>query len=166
MAHADTDYAQPARRRCGALLLIRNQAGDVLLVRPSYREGWILPGGGALPNEAPHQAALREGAEETGLGDLELGPLLITDYIRASGDGSAAEGINLVFDGGTVSDDTTITLPTARPGEQPELTEWAFVPPGRLAEYCMPYQHRRITQALAALADPAQRGYRVRGRNI
>ncbi|MFF3378129.1 NUDIX domain-containing protein [Streptomyces sp. NPDC002680] len=166
MAHADTDYAQPGHRRFGCLLLILNKAGDVLLVRPSYRDGWILPGGGALPDEAPHLAALREGAEETGLSDLAVGSLLIADYIRASGDGSAAEGINFVFDGGTVEDDTTITLPAPRPGQQPELTAWAFVPPGQLADYCLPYQLRRITQALTALADPAQRGYRVRGRHI
>ncbi|MER0476915.1 NUDIX hydrolase [Streptomyces sp. Edi2] len=161
--HADTDYAQPGQRRVGALLLIRNPAGHVLLVKPSYKVGWHLVGGGALPDEMPHLAAGREGTEETGMANLVPGDLLITDYVPANPDTGAVEGINLVFDGGTVPDDTTITLPAAKPGEEPELTDWAFVPPGQLGRYCKPYQHRRITEALAALADPSRRGYRVEG---
>lgn len=163
MTHSDTDYAQPGHRRIGALVLIRNASGHVLLVKPSYKEGWHLVGGGALPNELPHRAARREALEETGLADLVPGDLLITDYMRANPATSAVEGVNFVFDGGTVPDDTVITLPTAKAGEEPELIDWAFVPADRLADYCMPYQMRRVAEALAALADPKRRGYRVEG---
>ena len=166
MAHADTDYAQPGHRRIGALLLIRNRAGHVLLVKPSYKDGWQLAGGGAVPDELPHLAARREGIEETGLADLIPGDLLITDYVPANPGRGAVEGVNFVFDGGTVPDGTGITLPAARPDGKPELTHWAFVPPDRLGDYCKPYQHRRITEALAALADPEQRGYRVQGQTV
>lgn len=166
MAHADTDYARPGHRRIGALVLIRNTAGHVLLVKPNYKEGWQLVGGGAVPDELPHLAARREGMEETGLADLTPGDLLITDYVPANPDTGAVEGINFVFDGGTVPDGTAITLPTAKPGEEPELAEWAFVPPDQLGDYCKPYQRRRITEALAALADPSRRGYRVEGQTV
>ncbi|MEK8173498.1 NUDIX domain-containing protein [Streptomyces sp. M19] len=64
--HADTDYTRPGHRRIGALLLIRNPAGHVLLVKPSYKPGWLLVGGGAKRDEAPHLAARREAREETG----------------------------------------------------------------------------------------------------
>jgi hypothetical protein len=49
---------------------------------------------------------------------------------------------------------------------EPELVGWAWVPAGRLAECCRPYRHRRITSALAALTDPAKRGYRVEGQAV
>src|SRR5215470_11540833 len=40
---------------------------ELLLVRPSYRFGWHLPGGGLRRDEAPETAACRELAEEIGL---------------------------------------------------------------------------------------------------
>lgn len=39
---------------------------------------WITPGGGLDPNETYEQAALRELWEETGLTNVELGPLIWT----------------------------------------------------------------------------------------
>ena len=51
-----------------------------LLIRDSYRH-WGLPKGHLENGESPAQAALRETAEETGLGDLALhGPIRIIDW--------------------------------------------------------------------------------------
>lgn len=51
-----------------------------LLIRDSYRH-WGLPKGHLEDGESPAQAALRETAEETGLGDLALqGPIRIIDW--------------------------------------------------------------------------------------
>lgn len=55
------------RYTLGALVLVRNQAGELLLVRQSYTRGWSLPGGLLGRHEPPMQAAARELAEETGL---------------------------------------------------------------------------------------------------
>ena len=166
MAHADTDPARPGHRRVGGLVLIRNISGHVLLVKPTDKDGWQLVGGGALPGEPPHLAARREAIEETGLAGLIPGALLIVDYIPANPNTGAAEGLNFVFDADPVPDGTTITLPAAKPGEQPELGNWTFVPPSQLGDYCQPYQHRRIIEALDALHDPNRRGFRVRGRAV
>ena len=32
-------------RRLAAGALIRNERGEMLLVKPNYKDGWILPGG-------------------------------------------------------------------------------------------------------------------------
>jgi ADP-ribose pyrophosphatase YjhB (NUDIX family) len=54
------------------LLLIKDE--QVLLVKPTYQNGWYLPGGGVKRVETLEQAARREAREEIGgeLGRLEL----------------------------------------------------------------------------------------------
>jgi|WetSurMetagenome_2_1015567.scaffolds.fasta_scaffold305186_2 8-oxo-dGTP pyrophosphatase MutT (NUDIX family) len=46
---------------------IAEQGGKVLLVRHSYKSGWMLPGGAVERGEAPAEAILRELQEEVGL---------------------------------------------------------------------------------------------------
>jgi 8-oxo-dGTP pyrophosphatase MutT (NUDIX family) len=46
----------------------------LLLVKPSYRSEWNLPGGSISPGETPHAAALRELEEEIGLTSHPLRP--------------------------------------------------------------------------------------------
>ena len=53
--------------RRGADALVRNGAGQVLLVRRADDGRWAMPGGWVDPGETPAQAAVREVAEETGL---------------------------------------------------------------------------------------------------
>jgi 8-oxo-dGTP pyrophosphatase MutT (NUDIX family) len=163
VTHSGTDYNRPGQRRIGCLALIRNTGGDVLLVKPSYKEGHILVGGGAQPDEEPHHAAYREAVEETGLTQLTIDGLLLVDYIPANPTSGSVEGYNLVFDAGEITDDAAITLPAGLPGQQPELTDWVFCPPDQLDTYCEPYQARRITQALAALDYPSRRGLCIEG---
>ena len=47
--------------------LCRDQAGQVLLVDPVYRDTWDVPGGVVEAEESPHAACRREVAEEAGV---------------------------------------------------------------------------------------------------
>ncbi len=51
----------------GALALVRDDAGALLLVRHTYKTGWGLPGGLVKSGEHPADAVVREAAEEVGL---------------------------------------------------------------------------------------------------
>ena len=51
----------------GALVVVRNSDGEILLVRQAYRPRWGLPGGISKRGEEPFDAARREVFEETGL---------------------------------------------------------------------------------------------------
>lgn len=51
----------------GALALVRDEQGGLLLVRHSYKPGWGLPGGLVKSGEHPADAVVREAGEEVGL---------------------------------------------------------------------------------------------------
>jgi 8-oxo-dGTP pyrophosphatase MutT (NUDIX family) len=163
MAHADIAPGQEPPRRHGAKTLLRNESGDILLVRTRRKGGvWQLPGGGAYQNEPPHEARRRKFAEETGIDQPRTGDLILIDYTPPSA--TSGEGLNMLFNGGTVPDGAVITLPAALPGEDaPDITDYAFVPPDRLRDYCNEHQARRIEAALAVLADPTAPRYRYLG---
>ena len=53
----------PAHRQCAATI-IRNAAGEVLLVQQNYgTRAWGTPGGVVEPGETPMEAAIRETSE-------------------------------------------------------------------------------------------------------
>jgi ADP-ribose pyrophosphatase YjhB (NUDIX family) len=68
----------PAPAGC-ADLLIRDAHGRVLLVEPTYKDGWDLPGG-MLEDEEPAHAAVREVREELGI-EVFAGRLLVEDTV-------------------------------------------------------------------------------------
>jgi 8-oxo-dGTP pyrophosphatase MutT (NUDIX family) len=51
-------------RRWRASALFRDEAGRVLLVEPTYKPVWDLPGGAVEAEESPHAACRREVREE------------------------------------------------------------------------------------------------------
>jgi 8-oxo-dGTP pyrophosphatase MutT (NUDIX family) len=104
----------------GALFF--DEQGRLLLVKPTYKDGWEIPGGIVERDESPKQACLREIREELGL-DVTLGPLLVIDYL--SRQDRPSDSLQLVFLGGTLSPSTieAISLPAA------ELSKHRFLPP-------------------------------------
>lgn len=67
----------------GVLALVE-QGGKVLLVRHSYKSGWMLPGGAVNRGEVPSDAILRELKEEIGLTHSAT-PQLAGVYVRRWG---------------------------------------------------------------------------------
>jgi 8-oxo-dGTP pyrophosphatase MutT (NUDIX family) len=85
-------------------VLFRDVHGRVLLVEPSYKPNWEIPGGAVEADESPWATATRELTEELGW-DRPLGRLLVVDYVRPQD--SRPEGVVFVFDGG-VLDETDV----------------------------------------------------------
>lgn len=167
MAHCDTSRTEPGHRRTGAVWLILNE-GRALVVQPSYREAgrYQLVGGGAIANEAPHLAAIREGWEETGLRMIP-DTLLLTDYVSRNEETGSVEGLNLVFlHRFGPGDEITLNAGGTPEGETPELVDFKWLTADELDEHCSAPQARRIREAMAAAADPAKRGFRFEGRPI
>ena len=84
----------------GAGVLLSDDAGRVLLVEPTYKDDWEIPGGGVEADESPYTAAVRELKEELGL-PVRPGRLLVTDWVPPRPE--RTEGLMLVFDGGVLA---------------------------------------------------------------
>ncbi|EME99379.1 NUDIX hydrolase [Streptomyces mobaraensis NBRC 13819 = DSM 40847] len=138
--------ARQARKRVSADVLLRDQTGGFLLVKPTYKPGWDLPGGMAEANEAPDVAAVRELREELGLVAAIRG-LLVVDWVAPHGPWD--DLIAFVFDGGVLDAATAARL---RPCDG-ELSGLSFVAPGRARGLLSPRLTRRFAAAVAALGD-------------
>ena len=61
---------QLPKKNMSALVLVQcNQ--DILMLKPSYKNHFVFPGGVADQNESPRQTAIRELSEETGISVTE-----------------------------------------------------------------------------------------------
>jgi 8-oxo-dGTP diphosphatase len=72
----------PVRRSqpfLAAGVLFFDAAGRVMLVRPTYKSGWDIPGGYVERDESPLAACRREVREELGIA-LTIGRLLVVDW--------------------------------------------------------------------------------------
>ncbi|MFE2426942.1 NUDIX domain-containing protein [Streptomyces sp. NPDC059373] len=148
---SDTRKVQHPPRRIGCLALVLNTDDAVLMVKPSYKPGWILPGGAADANQPPHEACARQLRHETGLTLPSNADLLVVHHIPPNPNGDPTEGINIVFYAGTIDAATSITLPQPDDGEPP-LSGYSWVTPAVLDDHALPYQQRRVRAALQARA--------------
>lgn len=89
------------RKRMSAGALFYDDQGRVLLIEPSYKPDWDIPGGTVDAEEPPWTTAKREVHEELGL-TRPLGRLLVIDYV--STDEHMPEGLAFVLDGGIVTE--------------------------------------------------------------
>jgi 8-oxo-dGTP pyrophosphatase MutT (NUDIX family) len=112
----------------------------VLLVDPTYKDHWNLPGGGVDTGETPFQACVREVREELGL-TPPIGRLLVTAWTPAK--------LYFVFDGGVLPADQRAAI-TLNPGE---LAGHAFVTAEQARPMLPPAQWGLMSEVLQAHTD-------------
>lgn len=81
--------------------IIFNGKEELLIVKPSYKPYWLVPGGTVEENETPRAGCRREIKEEIGLDVAELGFLGI---IHMSAGNGKTESLQFFFDGGVLGD--------------------------------------------------------------
>jgi 8-oxo-dGTP diphosphatase len=94
--------------------LIFDSTGRLLILKPTYKTGWTIPGGiMEADGETPWEACRREVHEECGI-DVRAGRLACTDF-RPARPGRPG-GIRYLFDCGR-ADDTALAAITLQPEE-------------------------------------------------
>jgi ADP-ribose pyrophosphatase YjhB (NUDIX family) len=138
----EANRTQP-RKRVAADVLFRDETGRILLVDPTYKPGWDLPGGMAEANEPPLDAAIREVREELSL-DYRGGPLLVVEWVAPHGPWD--DSLIFVFDGGVLNIEQQAAI---RLGDG-ELRDVCFVTEKKARGLLRPDVWLRVTEALDA----------------
>ncbi len=133
------------RKRMGAGVLLTGSDDRVLLVEPTYKPNWEVPGGAVEAEESPLTAARRELHEELGL-TVYIGRLLVTDWVPPRP--GRTDGLMLIFDGGVLPAATAERIVLAAD----ELRSWAWCTPAEAGQRLIPLLARRVAAAVEARA--------------
>ncbi|MFF2251516.1 NUDIX domain-containing protein [Streptomyces sp. NPDC058142] len=142
MAAMNEHEAKMAHPRMAAGVLFFDAEGRVLMVEPTYKDYWEIPGGYVETGESPLQAAVREVEEELGI-TPPVGSLLAVDWAPSTGEG---DKVLYIFDGGQLTPESlaVVTL------QADELKDLAFLSPDEVNGRTIPRLARRILAAVEA----------------
>jgi 8-oxo-dGTP diphosphatase len=105
---SDDPSAGVPRIPASAGALIFDADGRLLILKPTYKKGWTVPGGQIeADGESPWEACKRETLEECGL-EIERGRLVCVDFLRPRP--NRPGGVRFLFDCGAFSDETLRAL--------------------------------------------------------
>lgn len=119
----DEEYAKILpKKQVGTAVLFFNTKGEILVVKPDYKDGWIIPGGSTDNNEAPLHCAIRETREEIG---LDISKLQLVGVYYGPKKGVFTDSLKFIFSGGVLTENqiSQIKLQTE------ELEEYVFTSP-------------------------------------
>ncbi len=139
---ADTYVVPRVPVSVGALVL--DPAGRLLVLKPTYKPGWTIPGGQMdAGGESPWDACQRETREECGL-ELAAGRLVCVDF-RTPGPRRLG-GVRLLFHCGSFSEDRLAALTL----EPEEIEDHRFAEPGAALALLRAPIRRRVQVGLSA----------------
>ncbi|MEV8377838.1 NUDIX hydrolase [Kribbella sp. NPDC056861] len=136
------------RKTAAGGALIRNELGQILFLEPVYKPTLEIPGGVAEYDESPLDACSREIREELGF-DIELGNLLIVDWVPAQG--VWYDGLMFIFDGGILRREQIEQIKL----DPTEAKSFKFLPLADAKVRLRPSLARRVATAEAAMRSGA-----------
>jgi 8-oxo-dGTP diphosphatase len=140
------NFAAMPTKRMAAGAIFLNAIDNILIVKPTYRPDWLIPGGTIEADESPRNACEREIKEELDL-DIPCDRLLCVEYLSKSA--QQTESVHFVFYGGilTTIQIQQITLPDV------ELSEYRFSPIEEALTLLNSRLARRVPHCLQALQE-------------
>jgi len=128
-----------ARKRVGAGVVFLNKKKQVLLVKPSYKNYWILPGRIIDRNESPKDGATREVEEEIGIKIKDLKLVSLFWGVEKEYDD---DYLMFTFYGGVIENEEEIRV------DGDEIIDFQFVSKNKLKDLVSPGTNRRIFESL------------------
>ncbi|MDD7917991.1 NUDIX domain-containing protein [Actinomycetospora callitridis] len=142
MSSPEDSFATP-RVAAGALFI--DARGRVLLVHPTYKDTWDIPGGYVERGESPASACRREVLEELGIDRAPI-RLAAVDWAPHEREG---DKLLFIFDCGPLgADEARIRL------DQRELDSWSWIAVDELDDYLIARLARRVRSVSAG--EPKQ----------
>jgi len=136
------DPLDRSRPYVAAGVLFLDDAGRILLVQPTHKNYWDIPGGYVETGETPAQAAAREVREELGI-ETTVGRLLVADWAPHPNEG---DKLLLIFDGGTLTAGQFGRIRL----QAKELVSYALQDPAEAIALLIPRLSRRVAAAIDA----------------
>lgn len=139
-------YNSLTRKTVGAGALFFNEKGELLIVKPTYREYWLLPGGIVEGDESPMDSCIREVKEEISL-DIKNPEFVCVDYVPAYDE--KPEFLHFVFNCGVLNEAQIGGIKL----QQQELSEYRFTPVAEAVKMLSVHAGIRVSQAVEAMKN-------------
>ena len=134
-------------KRMGVGVIFFNAKKEVLLVKPSYKDHWTLPGGVVDADESPLHAAQREVKEELRLKINQLRFLCVA-YVPAGG--IRTESLQFTFYGGVLSRQSIKRIRLSRS----ELSSYEFVIVRKALALLSKTGRQRLAKCMGVIKKP------------
>jgi len=136
-------YQNLPKRYLASAVMIFNEKDELLVVKPSYKEDWLLPGGITDQDETALQTAIREIKEEIGL-TLNIKAMRCVDM--KPGGGGLSASVQSIFETEPLSSVQIANIQL----DNNEIIEFAFLPVNEAVKILIAPLAQRTRQALLA----------------
>lgn len=117
----DKEYAKILpKKQVGTAVLFFNTNNELLIVKPDYKNNWIVPGGSTDEDESPLSSAIREVREEIA---LNISTLKLVGIYYGQAKGVYSDSLKFIFYGGILNDSKIRQIKL----QGDEITEFKFV---------------------------------------
>jgi 8-oxo-dGTP pyrophosphatase MutT (NUDIX family) len=123
--------------------LIHDERGRLLILKPTYKKGWTIPGGQIDPGESPWTTCRREAQEECGL-VIDSGRLVCVDFRPQKADRPG--GLRFLFDCGSIDEQAQGSIRL----QEDEIEEHRFAELDEALELFSKPIRRRVARAAGA----------------
>lgn len=141
----DDTVLEVPRIPASAGALVFDSSGRLLVLKPTYKRGWTIPGGQMQADgETPWETCRRETKEETGLG-VDAGRLVCVDFLRPRP--GKPGGVRFLFDCGALTDRALEAIEL----QEDEIAEYRLENAGTALELLSGPLRRRVRAAFGAV---------------
>ena len=135
-------YKMLPKKQVGTAVIFLNTREELLIMKPDYKDGWLVPGGSVDNDESPLDCAVRETKEEIG---LDTSGLQLAGVYYAPKKGFYSDSLKFVFYGGILSEDQISQIKL----QAEELEKYVFASP----EEAMPLLSSSLQKSIPACLE-------------
>lgn len=143
----DEEYARMLpKKQVGTAVIFFNTEKEILILKPDYKEGWLIPGGSTDENESPLCCAIRETKEEIG---LDIKELQLVGIYYGHKKGVYTDSLKFLFYGGVLTAHQISQIKL----QEEELETFTFVSPEKAISLLSQSLQKSVPFCLDAIRD-------------